>query len=164
MWKKTCSLRIHFALFLGLLLLIHIFSPFSPLPIATEKKFSVEEYPRLKVENQSAELFCNYTCKSSKLMTMKVSLLKGIKGTEEVCSIHWNGTYNSSKVNSEFRCFMNVSKEDGSVTFKLRNLHINQTDIYNCRIDILYPPPFDRRSSKGVVIHVKGKNMKTVSD
>ncbi|OWK00061.1 CD28, partial [Cervus elaphus hippelaphus] len=61
--------------------------------------------------------------------------------------------------NKEFNCTVKVGNE--TVTFYLQDLYVNQTDIYFCKLEVLYPPPYiDNEKSNGTIIHVKG-NMKT---
>nr|AAL40878.1 CD28 isoform 2 [Bos taurus] len=36
------------------------------------------------------------------------------------------------------------------------SIQVNQTDIYFCKLEVLYPPPYiDNEKSNGTIIHVK---------
>ncbi|KAL8183638.1 UNVERIFIED_CONTAM: hypothetical protein K2H54_048053 [Gekko kuhli] len=41
------------------------------------------------------------------------------------------------------------------VKFSLYNLNVTHTDIYTCKIEAVYPPPYHHGEGNGTVIHVK---------
>ncbi|NXY62057.1 CD28 protein, partial [Callaeas wilsoni] len=125
------------------------------LPSLPENKILVAQHPLLIVANQTATLVCNYTYNGTG-KEFRASLHKGTDSSVEVCFISWNTTKISSNSNKEFNCQGDHDKD--KVIFNLWNMNANQTDIYFCKIEVMYPPPYVyNEKSNGTVIHVKGK-------
>ncbi|KFP33666.1 T-cell-specific surface glycoprotein CD28, partial [Colius striatus] len=124
-----------------------------PLPSFPENKILVAQSPLLTVANKTATLVCNYTYNGTG-KEFRASLHKGTDSAVEVCSISWNTNKTSSNSNKEFNCEGIPDKD--KVTFNLLNMSVNQTDIYFCKIEAMYPPPYVyNEKSNGTVIHVK---------
>ncbi|NXX75492.1 CD28 protein, partial [Urocolius indicus] len=127
----------------------------SSLPSFPENKILVAQSPLLTVANKTATLVCNYTYNGTG-KEFRASLHKGTDSAVEVCSISWNTNKTSSNSNKEFNCEGIPDKD--KVIFNLLNMSVNQTDIYFCKIEAMYPPPYvSNEKSNGTVIHVKGK-------
>ncbi|NXU08155.1 CD28 protein, partial [Pardalotus punctatus] len=125
------------------------------LPSLPENKILVAQHPLLTVVNQTATLVCNYTYNGTG-KEFRASLHKGTDSSVEVCFISWNTTKISSNSSKEYNCQGNRDKD--KVIFNLWNMNANQTDIYFCKIEVMYPPPYVyNEKSNGTVIHVKGK-------
>ncbi|XP_025957658.1 T-cell-specific surface glycoprotein CD28 [Dromaius novaehollandiae] len=125
---------------------------FLPAAHATENKILVAQHPLLTVENKTATLVCNYTYNGTG-KEFRASLHKGTDSAAEVCFVSWNMTKISSNSNKEFNC-KGIHDKD-KVIFKLWNMTANQTDIYFCKIEVMYPPPYVyNEKSNGTVIHV----------
>ncbi|NXL84564.1 CD28 protein, partial [Alectura lathami] len=123
------------------------------LPSLPENKILVAQSPLLIVDNKTVTLVCNYTYNGTG-KEFRASLHKGTDSAVEVCFISWNMTKSSSNSNKEFHC--KGSHEKDRVTFELWNMNANQTDIYFCKIEAMYPPPYVyNEKSNGTVIHVK---------
>ncbi|KFQ86111.1 T-cell-specific surface glycoprotein CD28, partial [Phoenicopterus ruber ruber] len=131
-----------------------VFLTFSPsLPSLPENKILVAQSPLLTVANKTAILVCNYTYNGTG-KEFRASLHKGTDSAVEVCFISWNTTKTSSNSNKEFNC-QGIHDKD-KVIFKLLNMSASQTDIYFCKIEAMYPPPYVyNEKSNGTVIHVK---------
>ncbi|XP_023787299.1 T-cell-specific surface glycoprotein CD28 isoform X3 [Cyanistes caeruleus] len=126
---------------------------FIPTADVTENKILVAQHPLLIVANQTATLVCNYTYNGTG-KEFRASLHKGTDSSVEVCFISWNTTKISSNSNKEFNCQGYHDKD--KVIFSLWNMNANQTDIYFCKIEVMYPPPYVyNEKSNGTVIHVK---------
>lgn len=126
-----------------------------PLPSLPENKILVAQRPLLTVANKTATLVCNYTYNGTG-KEFRASLHKGTNSAVEVCFISWNTTKTSSNSNKEFNC-QGIHDKD-KVIFSLWNMSASQTDIYFCKIEAMYPPPYVcNEKSNGTVIHVKGK-------
>ncbi|XP_064574333.1 T-cell-specific surface glycoprotein CD28 isoform X1 [Zonotrichia leucophrys gambelii] len=119
----------------------------------TENKILVAQHPLLVVSNQTATLVCNYTYNGTG-KEFRASLHKGTDSSVEVCFISWNVTNIRSNSTKEFNCQGDHDKD--KVIFNLWNMNANQTDIYFCKIEVMYPPPYVyNEKSNGTVIHVK---------
>ncbi|KFQ55110.1 T-cell-specific surface glycoprotein CD28, partial [Nestor notabilis] len=117
-----------------------------------ENKILVAQSPLLTVANKNATLVCNYTYNGTG-KEFRASLHKGTDSAVEVCFISWNTTKISSNSNKEFNC-KGIHDKD-KVIFNLWNMSANQTDIYFCKIEAMYPPPYVyNEKSNGTVIHV----------
>ncbi|NXU87968.1 CD28 protein, partial [Xiphorhynchus elegans] len=125
------------------------------LPSFPENKILVAQSPLLTVANKTATLVCNYTYNGTG-KEFRASLHKGTDSAVEVCFISWNTTKISSASNKEFNCQGSYDKD--KVIFNLWNMSASQTDIYFCKIEAMYPPPYvNNEKSNGTVIHVQGK-------
>ncbi|NXU53595.1 CD28 protein, partial [Turnix velox] len=129
---------------------------FSLSPLPSENKILVSQRPLLIVANKTATLVCNYTYNGTGT-ELRASLHKGTDSAVEICFVSWNTTKKtSSNLNKDFNCQGFHDKH--KVTFNLWNMNANQTDIYFCKIEAMYPPPYvSNEKSNGTVIHVKGK-------
>ena len=108
----------------------------------------------LVVNNNEVNLSCKYTYNLFS-KEFRASLYKGVDSAVEVCAVNGNHSKSLQSTNKEFNCTVNLGNE--TVTFYLQDLYVNQTDIYFCKIEVLYPPPYiDNEKSNGTIIHVKG--------
>ncbi|KFP87126.1 T-cell-specific surface glycoprotein CD28, partial [Acanthisitta chloris] len=123
------------------------------LPSLPENRILVSQRTLLTVVNKTATLVCNYTYNGTG-KEFRASLRKGTDSAVEVCSISWNLTETISSSNNEFNC-QGFNDKD-KVIFNLWNMSANQTDIYFCKIEAMYPPPYVyNEKSNGTVIHVQ---------
>ncbi|NXE34288.1 CD28 protein, partial [Ptilorrhoa leucosticta] len=123
------------------------------LPSLPENKILVAQQPLLIVANQTATLVCNYKYNGTG-KEFRASLYKGTDSSVQVCFISWNTTKITSNSTKEFNCQGDRDKD--KVIFNLWNMKANQTDIYFCKIEVMYPPPYIyNEKSNGTVIHVK---------
>uniref|UniRef100_A0A3B4YYQ4 Immunoglobulin V-set domain-containing protein n=1 Tax=Seriola lalandi dorsalis TaxID=1841481 RepID=A0A3B4YYQ4_SERLL len=76
---------------------------------------------------------------------VRVSLLKGLHGTQKLCS---------SVPNFQDHGQTGVENEE-EVT--VSGLKATDTDVYRCGIEVLYPPPYLRLTGNGTLIHVLGE-------
>ncbi|XP_055967885.1 T-cell-specific surface glycoprotein CD28 [Sorex fumeus] len=133
-----------------LLLALNFFSSVQ----ATENQIFVTQSPMLVVYNNAVNLTCTYTHNIFS-KEFRASLYKGVDSAVEVCVV--NGNYSHPfrpHSNTGFNCDVKLGNE--TVTFYLWNLYANQTDIYFCKIEVMYPPPYiDNQKSNGTIIHVK---------
>ncbi|XP_052048763.1 T-cell-specific surface glycoprotein CD28 [Apodemus sylvaticus] len=124
----------------------------------TENKILVKQSPLLVVDSNEVSLSCRY---SYNLLAkeFRASLYKGVNSDVEVCVGNGNFTYQAQfRSNVGFNCDGNFDNE--TVTFRLWNLHANHTDIYFCKIEVMYPPPYlDNEKSNGTIIHIKEKHL-----
>ncbi|XP_008072500.1 T-cell-specific surface glycoprotein CD28 isoform X2 [Carlito syrichta] len=123
----------------------------------TENKILVKQLPRLVVSNNEVNLSCKYTYNLFS-KEFRASLYKGADSALEVCVVNGNHSHQLQfHSNTGFNCGGKLDNE--SVTFYLWDLNVNQTDIYFCKIEVMYPPPYlDNEKSNGTIIHVKEKH------
>nr|P31043.1 RecName: Full=T-cell-specific surface glycoprotein CD28 homolog; AltName: Full=CHT28; Flags: Precursor [Gallus gallus]CAA48114.1 CHT28 [Gallus gallus] len=130
-----------------------------PAADVTENKILVAQRPLLIVANRTATLVCNYTYNGTG-KEFRASLHKGTDSAVEVCFISWNMTKINSNSNKEFNC-RGIHDKD-KVIFNLWNMSASQTDIYFCKIEAMYPPPYVyNEKSNGTVIHVRETPIQT---
>ncbi|XP_004262874.1 T-cell-specific surface glycoprotein CD28 [Neophocaena asiaeorientalis asiaeorientalis] len=138
---------------LSLLLALNFF----PSIQVAENKILVNQSPMLVVNNNEVNLSCKYTYNLFS-KEFRASLYKGVDSAVEVCAVNGNHSKSLQSTNKEFNCTVNLGNE--TVTFYLQDLYVNQTDIYFCKIEVLYPPPYiDNEKSNGTIIHVKEKHL-----
>ncbi|CAM5147827.1 unnamed protein product [Eretmochelys imbricata] len=120
----------------------------------TENKILVEQPPRIMAFNKNATLACKYAYNGTG-NEFRASLNKGTDRAVEVCSVSWNGSFHNHHSNKEFNCLVAVDSHTKQVNFSLWKLNTDQTDIYFCKIEVMFPPPYIYNDkSNGTVIHV----------
>ncbi|XP_054471884.1 cytotoxic T-lymphocyte protein 4 [Anoplopoma fimbria] len=90
---------------------------------------------------------------------LRVTLLKGLYGTEEFCSSILNFTGQRKQVvekEGEVQC--SAQLKEGAVEVTVSGLRATDTDMYRCEIEIFYPPPYRRLTGNGTLIHVLGSS------
>nr|AAK37538.1 CD28 protein precursor [Macaca mulatta] len=124
----------------------------------TGNKILVKQSPMLVAYDNAVNLSCKY---SYNLFSreFRASLHKGLDSAVEVCVVYEDYSQQLQVYSkTEFNCDGKLGNE--SVTFYLQNLYVNQTDIYFCKIEVMYPPPYlDNEKSNGTIIHEKGKHL-----
>ncbi|XP_008300698.1 uncharacterized protein cd28 [Stegastes partitus] len=87
---------------------------------------------------------------------LKVTLLKGLHGTQELCSSSFSFPEKPKetdvKPEGEVQCSARAS--DGTVEVTVSGLKATDTDLYRCQIQVFYPPPYLRFTGNGTLIHV----------
>lgn len=130
---------------------------FFPSIQVAENKILVKQSPMLVVNDNEVNLSCKYTYNLFS-KEFRASLYKGADSAVEVCAVNGNHSHPLQSTNKEFNCTVKVGNE--TVTFYLQDLYVNQTDIYFCKLEVLYPPPYiDNEKSNGTIIHVKEKHL-----
>uniref|UniRef100_A0A8C5NUG4 Inducible T-cell costimulator n=1 Tax=Jaculus jaculus TaxID=51337 RepID=A0A8C5NUG4_JACJA len=98
-------------------------------------------------------ILCKYTYNLFS-KEFRASLYKGVDSAMEVCVVNGNFSHKLQfHSHMEFNCDGTLDNE--TVTFYLQNLRVDQTDIYFCKIEVMYPPPYlDNEKSNGTIIHL----------
>ncbi|KAK2849909.1 hypothetical protein Q7C36_008692 [Tachysurus vachellii] len=84
---------------------------------------------------------------------MRVSVYKGQYGEQRICSAFVNISDPHIETNGEVFCRGNVSK--GQVDLTIFGLRGKDTDIYRCKIDLLFPPPYVGKFGNGTLVYVQ---------
>ncbi|KAM7406964.1 hypothetical protein PAMA_002933 [Pampus argenteus] len=86
---------------------------------------------------------------------LRVTLLKGLHGTEEFCSSILNlSEQGEADVEKEGEVLCYAQMREGAVEVTVSGLKATDTDIYHCVIEVFYPPPYLRITGNGTLIHV----------
>uniref|UniRef100_A0A3B3C440 T-cell-specific surface glycoprotein CD28 homolog n=1 Tax=Oryzias melastigma TaxID=30732 RepID=A0A3B3C440_ORYME len=105
---------------------------------------------------------------------LKVTLLRGLHGRQELCSFFLNltvsflGEYYVTEERKRQIMIQKITKNlfqvqcsaqttDGAVEVALSNLTASDTDIYRCEIQTFYPPPYLQLTGNGTLVHVIGE-------
>uniref|UniRef100_A0A8D3D8U6 Immunoglobulin V-set domain-containing protein n=1 Tax=Scophthalmus maximus TaxID=52904 RepID=A0A8D3D8U6_SCOMX len=83
---------------------------------------------------------------------VRVTLLRGFHGDQEVCST----ILHLSKRVFQVKC--SARESEGAVVVTVSGLRAEDTDVYRCEIQILYPPPYLRLRGNGTLVHVSGQD------
>ncbi|XP_060945200.1 cytotoxic T-lymphocyte protein 4 [Limanda limanda] len=92
---------------------------------------------------------------SSGPVEVRVTLLRGLHGSQGLCSTTLNFTEpreTSVEEVGEVQCSAEV--RGGAVQVTVSGLKAADTDLYRCQIQVLYPPPYLRLTGNGTLIHV----------
>ncbi|XP_056611480.1 T-cell-specific surface glycoprotein CD28-like [Triplophysa dalaica] len=84
---------------------------------------------------------------------MQVSLYKGLHGQERICSAYVNLSEPFFTTSGSVQCRGNISS--GRVDMIIYGLKGEDTDIYRCVVEILYPPPYLSKVGNGTVVYIQ---------
>lgn len=88
---------------------------------------------------------------------MQVSLYKGLQGQERICSAYVNLSEPYFTTRGSVQCRGNISS--GRVDMIIYGLKGEDTDIYRCEVEILYPPPYLSKVGNGTVVYIQGEGL-----
>lgn len=86
---------------------------------------------------------------------VQVSVFKGLHGHERICSAYVNLSEPYFTTDGSVRCRGNINY--GEVDLIIAGLRGEDTDLYRCEIEILFPPPYLRALGNGTVVYIQGK-------
>ncbi|XP_031434385.1 cytotoxic T-lymphocyte protein 4 isoform X1 [Clupea harengus] len=86
---------------------------------------------------------------------LRVTLLKGLHGAEAVCGGYVNSTHRSVRTPEPNACQASMSEDGLSVS--LSGLKGDDTDMYRCVVEVIYPPPYMKRVGNGTLVYVPEK-------
>uniref|UniRef100_A0A3Q2ZH68 Uncharacterized protein n=1 Tax=Kryptolebias marmoratus TaxID=37003 RepID=A0A3Q2ZH68_KRYMA len=86
---------------------------------------------------------------------LQVTLLKGLHGSQKLCSSTLDPTEQREKSQNEGEVRINCEAQavDGAVKVTVFGLRATDTDIYRCEIQVFYPPPYLQLTGNGTLIH-----------
>ncbi|XP_035459902.2 cytotoxic T-lymphocyte protein 4 [Scophthalmus maximus] len=89
---------------------------------------------------------------------VRVTLLRGFHGDQEVCStiLHLPERRDTELEEEQVKC--SARESEGAVVVTVSGLRAEDTDVYRCEIQILYPPPYLRLRGNGTLVHVSGQD------
>ncbi|XP_069471653.1 inducible T-cell costimulator [Ambystoma mexicanum] len=92
--------------------------------------------------NGQAELTCKDVVLPNITEEFKLTLLKGNQTGPAVCAGYWgpNKNFNYPSLD-QAQCV--ARRSANGLSFSLANLDTSHTDYYFCRLEILFPPPYD---------------------
>ncbi|CAM4605179.1 hypothetical protein PO909_033607 [Leuciscus waleckii] len=107
-----------------------------------------------RVEGKEGEvpLHCSFSIKL-RAEEMQISLYKGLHGQEKICSSFVNLSEPYFTTDGRVNCRGNISS--GRVDMIITGLRGEDTDLYRCEIEILFPPPYLRGVGNGTVVYIQ---------
>uniref|UniRef100_A0AAY4B1X5 Immunoglobulin V-set domain-containing protein n=1 Tax=Denticeps clupeoides TaxID=299321 RepID=A0AAY4B1X5_9TELE len=124
------------------------------LALGLVQALSVSQPYRVVGLNGTARLRCLFTS-SPEPEEMRVSLLKGLHGQEEVCGSYVSAAQAAFQARGTLGCSGELSA--GRVDLRVEGLRGDDTELYRCVVEVLYPPPYLRRSGNGTLVYVPGE-------
>ncbi|KAI4874066.1 hypothetical protein NFI96_018469 [Prochilodus magdalenae] len=98
-----------------------------------------------------ASLHCTFDIKRHP-EEMKVSLYKGMYGENRICTASVNTSEPHIMTDGGVHCKGNVSK--GRVDLTIFGLKGEDTDLYRCQVEIIFPPPYLSRIGNGTLVYI----------
>ncbi|XP_073768639.1 cytotoxic T-lymphocyte protein 4 [Danio rerio] len=84
---------------------------------------------------------------------VQVSVYKALHGHERICSAYVNLSEPYFATDGPVRCRGNINF--GGVDLIIAGLRGEDTDVYRCEIEILFPPPYLRALGNGTVVYIQ---------
>ncbi|XP_034289188.1 T-cell-specific surface glycoprotein CD28 [Pantherophis guttatus] len=104
-----------------------------------------------KTVHQNTQLACDFPAHRETITKLNIYLLKGIRKVQ-LFEANWNNsTILIKKNSSELSLDINITKEEKHAVFHLRNLQVNHTDSYMCKIEVIDPPPYETESRSNLI-------------
>ncbi|XP_036964495.1 cytotoxic T-lymphocyte protein 4 isoform X1 [Acanthopagrus latus] len=91
------------------------------------------------------------------LEVLRVTLLRGLHSSQEVCSSNFT-QQREGGVEREGRLQCSAQVRGGAVELTVSGLKAEHTDMYRCKIEVFYPPPYLHLTGNGTLIHVLGSS------
>ncbi|XP_051999214.1 T-cell-specific surface glycoprotein CD28-like [Xyrauchen texanus] len=107
---------------------------------------------RVEGKMGQVKLHCSFSSKF-KPLELQVSLYKGLHGQEKICSAYVNLSEPYFRTDGAVHCRGNISS--GTVDMIINGLKGEDTDIYRCETEILYPPPYLRMFGNGTIVYIQ---------
>ncbi|XP_068103032.1 cytotoxic T-lymphocyte protein 4-like [Hyperolius riggenbachi] len=99
-----------------------------------------------------ATLVCDYKVKGVE-EEIRFSLLKKMDNHEtEICVLSFSPEYKSAKSGKTIKCVGTPSPYN--VTFQISGLQTEDTGLYSCKMEIMYPPPYRTTEGTATLIYV----------
>ncbi|XP_026074834.1 T-cell-specific surface glycoprotein CD28 [Carassius auratus] len=127
--------------------LIRIFI-YIPLGLALD----VSQPYRVVGNEREVPLRCSFSSRL-KPEEMQVSLYRGSHGREKICSAYVNLSEPYFTTVGTFNCSGKISSK--RVDMMISGLRGNDTDIYRCEIEIIFPPPYLRKIGNGTIVYIQ---------
>ncbi|KAI7809011.1 putative cytotoxic T-lymphocyte protein 4-like, partial [Triplophysa rosa] len=121
---------------------------YTPLGIALH----VSQPYRVEGKAEYVPLHCLFRSKL-RPEEMQVSLYRGLHGQERICSAYVNMSEPYFTTDGTVHCRGNISS--GRVDMVIYGLKGEDTDIYRCEVEILYPPPYLSKVGNGTVVYIQ---------
>ncbi|KAJ8255186.1 hypothetical protein GJAV_G00202000 [Gymnothorax javanicus] len=113
----------------------------------------LQPYKVVAVDGE-VQLRCSYHARG-RPEEMRVSLYRGEHRKERVCTHSFNTTLSDLRNDGPILCRGELSP--GGVDLIISGLKGEDTDIYHCQIEILYPPPYLIKFGNGTLIYIPEK-------
>ncbi|XP_036400666.1 cytotoxic T-lymphocyte protein 4 [Megalops cyprinoides] len=89
---------------------------------------------------------------------MRVALIRGLHGEQQVCASSFNLTQSYHQTEGAVQCRGELSP--GGVDLVVWGLTLEDTDLYRCRVELLYPPPYMANFGNGTLLFIPGPTAK----
>lgn len=87
-----------------------------------------------------------------------VTLYRGMHGNQRVCRSTLNHSASWQPLQDQqqglVRCTMEL--RPSRVVLLLSGLQVEDTDFYRCMVEVLYPPPYQKGTGNGTLLHIQG--------
>ncbi|KAG1945609.1 cytotoxic T-lymphocyte protein [Pimephales promelas] len=107
---------------------------------------------RMEGKEGEVPLHCSFSIKLWP-EEMQISVYKGLHGQERICSSFVNLSAPYFTTDGTVNCRGNISS--GRVDMIITGLRGEDTDLYRCEIEILFPPPYLRGVGNGTVVYIQ---------
>ncbi|KAJ8281775.1 hypothetical protein COCON_G00042940 [Conger conger] len=121
------------------------------LSTQTGKALRVQQPYRVVAADGEARLRCSYRVGGSP-EEMRLVLYRGKYGEDQVCFFTFNTSQPHIQTDGPVQCRGEISP--GGVDLTVSGLKGEDTDLYRCRVEVLYPPPYLRKFGNGTIIYI----------
>lgn len=102
-----------------------------------------------------ATLICDYSV-FGKMEEIRFSLLKKTNNrVSEICVLSFNTKYETASVGNNITCLGTPSPHN--VIFNISGLQAEDTGLYTCKMEVMYPPPYRAAEGNATLVYISGK-------
>lgn len=99
-----------------------------------------------------ATLICDYRV-FGKMEEIRFSLLKKTNNrVSEICVLSFNTKYETASVGNNITCLGTPSPHN--VIFNISGLQAEDTGLYTCRMEVMYPPPYRAAEGNATLVYI----------
>ncbi|KAG9349019.1 hypothetical protein JZ751_029337 [Albula glossodonta] len=124
------------------------------LSLSSRPALRVQQPYRVVASDGEVRLRCSYNVRSAP-EEMRLALYQGKYGEQQICASTFNVSQSHFQTNGPIQCRGELSP--GAVDLIISGLTGNDTDLYRCRIEVLYPPPYLMKIGNGTIVYIPEK-------
>ncbi|KAJ8352752.1 hypothetical protein SKAU_G00242280 [Synaphobranchus kaupii] len=114
----------------------------------------LQPYRVVASDEGEVRMRCSYHVRGSP-EEMRLALYRGKYGEEQVCAFTLNLTQAHFQTDGPVRCRGELSP--GGIDLTVSGLRGDDTDLYRCRMEVLYPPPYLIQFGNGTIFYIPEK-------
>uniref|UniRef100_A0A3B3S3D6 T-cell-specific surface glycoprotein CD28-like n=1 Tax=Paramormyrops kingsleyae TaxID=1676925 RepID=A0A3B3S3D6_9TELE len=126
------------------------------LCVSALRALKVYQPYRIHGRDGQLQLNCSYRL-HARVEEVHVTLYRGMHGDQRVCSSTLNHTASWQPLQAQQQGLIHCMAElrPSGVVLLISGLQVEDTDFYRCMVEVLYPPPYQKGTGNGTLLHIQ---------